>query len=83
MSNARQSRITKLLSELRQGREAARDELVTVAYPELRRIAARYLRQERRDQTLRVTGLVNEMYVRLSRGKCGTSSWTTPGRETR
>jgi RNA polymerase sigma factor (TIGR02999 family) len=65
MSNARQSRITKLLSELRQGREAARDELVTVAYPELRRIAARYLRQERRDQTLRVTGLVNEMYVRL------------------
>jgi RNA polymerase sigma factor (TIGR02999 family) len=65
MSNTRLSRITTLLGELRQGRDAARDELVTLAYPELRRIAAHYLRQESPNQTLRVTGLVNEMYVRL------------------
>ena len=58
-------RITALLGELRQGRQAARDELVTLVYPELRRIAAHYIREERPDHTLRTTGLVNEMYVRL------------------
>ena len=58
-------RITNLLAELRQGRVSARDELVTLVYPELRRIAGRYIRQERHDHTLRTTGLVNEMYVRL------------------
>ena len=64
MSTERLSRITALLGELRQGRESAREELVTPAYPELHRIAARYIRQERPDHTLR-TDLVNEMYVRL------------------
>ena len=65
MSNAEANRITTLLNELRQGSEPAREELVTLVYPELRRIAARYIRQERPDHTLRTTGLVNEMYVRL------------------
>lgn len=65
MSHHGSSRITTLLGELRHGREAARDELVTLVYPELRRIAAHYIRQERPDHTLRTTGLVNEMYVRL------------------
>lgn len=59
------SRITALLGDLRQGSDSARDELVTLVYPELRRIAAHYIRQERPDHTLRTTGLVNEMYVRL------------------
>ena len=58
-------RITNLLAELRQGHVSARDELVTLVYPELRRIAGHYIRQERHDHTLRATGLVNEMYVRL------------------
>jgi len=35
-------------------------------YAELRAAAARYLRSERRDHTLRPTALVNEAYVRLS-----------------
>jgi RNA polymerase sigma factor (TIGR02999 family) len=65
MSIAEPSRITTLLNELRQGSESAKEELVTLVYPELRRIAARYIRQERPDHTLRTTGLVNEMYVRL------------------
>lgn len=59
------SRISVLLGEWRRGRESARGELVTLAYPQLRRIAARYLRQERPDHTLRTTELVNEMYLRL------------------
>ena len=54
-----------LIGELRHGNDAAREELVTLVYPELRRIAARYMRQERPGHTLRATGLVNEMYVRL------------------
>jgi RNA polymerase sigma-70 factor, ECF subfamily len=65
MSRDTSNRITGLLDELRHGRESARDELVTLVYPELRRIAAHYIRQERPDHTLRTTGLVNEMYVRL------------------
>jgi RNA polymerase sigma factor (TIGR02999 family) len=59
------SRITALLGELRRGNEAARDELITLVYPDLRRIAGRYMRQERTGHTLRTTGLVNETYVRL------------------
>jgi hypothetical protein len=47
--------LTALLDELRQGREAARDQLVTLVYPELRRIAAHYLKQERPDHTLVTT----------------------------
>jgi RNA polymerase sigma factor (TIGR02999 family) len=65
MSIAEPSRITTLLNELRRGSESAKEELVTLVYPELRRIAGRYIRQERPDHTLRTTGLVNEMYVRL------------------
>lgn len=44
---------------------SARGELVTLVYPELRQIAGHYIRQERPDHTLRTTGLVNEMYIRL------------------
>ena len=37
-----------------------------LAYNELRRLAAHYLRGERKDHTLSATALVNEMYVRLA-----------------
>lgn len=65
MSTGGPSRITALLGELRRGSETAREELVTLVYPDLRRIAAHYMQQERPGHTLRTTGLVNEMYVRL------------------
>ena len=65
MSTADPNRITTLLGELRRGNDRAKDELVTVVYPELRRIAGHYMRQERPGHTLMVTGLVNEMYLRL------------------
>jgi len=57
--------VTELLSALRAGDPRAKDELVTRVYPELRRIAAHYMRQERPSHTLRTTGLVNEVYLRL------------------
>jgi RNA polymerase sigma-70 factor (ECF subfamily) len=65
MSQEDPARLTTLIAELRHGNAAAREELVTLVYPELRRIAARYMRQERPGHTLRTTGLVNEMYLRL------------------
>jgi RNA polymerase sigma-70 factor (ECF subfamily) len=65
MSNLSAIRMTTLIAELRQGNETAREELVNLVYPELRRIAAHYMRQERPGHTLRTTGLVNEMYLRL------------------
>jgi RNA polymerase sigma factor (TIGR02999 family) len=54
-----------LIAELRRGNAVAREELITLVYPELRRIAAHYMQQERPGHTLRTTGLVNEMYLRL------------------
>jgi RNA polymerase sigma factor (TIGR02999 family) len=65
MANAESARITALLGDMRRGSDAARAELVTLVYPDLRRIAGHYIRQERPDHTLRATGLVNEMYLRL------------------
>jgi RNA polymerase sigma factor (TIGR02999 family) len=57
--------LSTLLAALRNGDESARGDLLTAVYPELRRIAAHYMRQERPDHTLRTTGLVNEVYLRL------------------
>jgi RNA polymerase sigma factor (TIGR02999 family) len=65
MSKGGPAQITALLAEWRQGKESARDQLVTLVYPQLRRIAAHYLKQERPDHTLRATALVHEVYVRL------------------
>lgn len=75
MSHEDQARLTMLIAELRHGNDAAREELVTLVYPELRRIAARYMRQERPGHTLRTTGLVNEVYVRLFGD--GSVDWQT------
>jgi RNA polymerase sigma factor (TIGR02999 family) len=41
-------------------------EILPRLYPELRRIAARLLRSERRGHTLQPTALVNEVYLRLA-----------------
>jgi RNA polymerase sigma factor (TIGR02999 family) len=57
--------ITRLLGELRAGRREAESRLVEAVYPELRRIAARYLKGERPGHTLQATALVNEAYLQL------------------
>jgi RNA polymerase sigma factor (TIGR02999 family) len=44
MSSGEPSRITTLLHELREGSESAKEELVTLVYPELHRIAGGYIR---------------------------------------
>jgi RNA polymerase sigma-70 factor, ECF subfamily len=58
--------VTRLLGELRSGHGDALDRLVPLIYGELRRLAARYMRQERPGHTLQPTGLVHEAYLRLT-----------------
>jgi RNA polymerase sigma-70 factor (ECF subfamily) len=57
--------ITELLVQARGGSQAALDRVTPLLYAELRRIAGRYLRQERPGQTLQPTALVHEAYMRL------------------
>lgn len=57
--------VTGFLRAWSSGRADALDDLVPVVHDELKRIAAGYMRRERRDHTLQVTGLVNEAYLRL------------------
>jgi RNA polymerase sigma factor (TIGR02999 family) len=57
--------LTTLLVEWRRGSEAAGRELVAATYENLRRLAAHYLKHERRDHTLQPTDLVSELYLKL------------------
>ena len=57
--------VTQLLADLRLGDDAAKERLLVRVYPELRQIAARYLRLERPDHTLETSGLIGETYLRL------------------
>ena len=57
--------ITLLLHEFADGDKKALDHLVPLLYPELRRLARGYLRNERSDHTLQATALVHEAYARL------------------
>lgn len=59
--------ITGLLRRWSGGDSAALDDLVEIAYRELHAIAAGYLRQDARQQSLQATELVNEVYMRLAR----------------
>jgi len=57
--------LTRLLHQWGTGDAKALEELIELVYPELRRIAARYL-QGRQGQTLQSTALVHEAYLRLA-----------------
>jgi len=58
--------VATLLGELDVGHDKAATDLVVSLYSELRRLASRYLRRERRDHTLQTTALVHEAYLRLA-----------------
>src|SRR6185503_13997328 len=57
--------VTQLLHDWKNGDKAALDKLMPVVYDELRRIASRYLKQQRSNHTLQTTALVHEAYMRL------------------
>ena len=58
--------VTRLLSALAAGDQAAVSPLFAIVYDELRRVAAAALRRERPDHTLQPTALVHEAYLRLA-----------------
>src|SRR5437588_12927811 len=62
---ASQRTVTAVRQEFPVGSSAIGSELIAVVYNELRRIAAKYLRDERPDHTLQPTALVHEAYLRL------------------
>ncbi len=55
-----------LLAEMSSGHRDALPRLLPAFYPELRRLAGRYMRDERRSHTLQPTALVHEAYIRLA-----------------
>src|SRR4030095_2903548 len=57
--------VTRLLIEWKQGNRKAIDLLIPIVYDERRRLAQKYLRDERAADTLQPTALVHEAYLRL------------------
>jgi RNA polymerase sigma factor (TIGR02999 family) len=57
--------VTALLQAWSAGDRTALDRLVPIVHAELRRLARRYMRQERAGHTLQTTALINEAYIRL------------------
>jgi len=62
--------ITEILVEVREGKDHAIEDLIKIAYPELRRLARHYMGLERPDHTLQATALVHEAYLRLVGKDC-------------
>jgi RNA polymerase sigma factor (TIGR02999 family) len=60
-----QHEITRLLADWSNGDRQALEKLTPLVYDELRRLAARHLRQERAGHTLQSTALVHEAYMKL------------------
>lgn len=58
--------VSVLLAEMRSGRKDALARLLPLVYNELRRLAGRYMRDERPGHTLQPTALVHEAYLRLA-----------------
>jgi RNA polymerase sigma factor (TIGR02999 family) len=61
--------VSALLERARLGEEDAAAQLMEAVHGELRRLARRYMRQERLDHTLQPTALVHEAYLRLFPGQ--------------
>lgn len=56
---------TKIIDALNNGAPGAREQLFTIVYSELRKLAAHRLMREAPGQTLQATALVHEVYLKL------------------
>ena len=61
----RMNDVTRILNAAESGDPAAAEELLPLAYQELRRIASNKMASEREGHTLQPTALVHEAYLRL------------------
>jgi RNA polymerase sigma factor (TIGR02999 family) len=59
------AQLTDLLQLVSRGDEQAIEQLISIVYPELRRIAAKRMRMEKSNHTFQPTDLVNEVYLRM------------------
>ena len=59
------SDVTQILQQIESGDPSATEQLLTLVYGELRRLAAARMAQEAPDHTLQATALVHEAYLRL------------------
>src|ERR1051325_130588 len=59
------SELTRILSEVGEGKANAAEELLPLVYDELRKLAAQKLTRELPGQTLQPTALVHEAWLRL------------------
>lgn len=57
--------ITQLLLSWSHGDQAALEQLIPLVYPELKRLARRYMVRENPGHTLQTSALINEAYLRL------------------
>lgn len=60
-----QQEVTGLLLKWSKGDGDALEQLIPVIYPELRKIARRYMSRENAGHTLQTSALINEAYLRL------------------
>ena len=58
--------VTQLLVAWKNGDEGARDELMSVVYQELHRLAHHYMKRESAGNTLQTSALVNEAFLKLA-----------------
>lgn len=65
MNSATPPDVTQLLTAWTNGDQAARDQLMSVVYEELHRLARRHMRKESPGHTLQTSALVNEAFLRL------------------
>lgn len=70
--------VTQILSAIEQGDPSAAEQLLPLVYDELRKLASAKMAQEKQGQTLQVTGLVHEAYIRLVDAK-GSRRWDSRG----
>jgi len=63
--NQPQKDVTILLNAVSAGEESAPEKLLEAVYGDLRRLAAKYMFNERGDHTLQATALVHEAFIRL------------------
>lgn len=59
------SAVTRIISRIENGEQAASDELLPLVYKELRKLAQQKLDNEQPGQTLQATALVHEAFIRL------------------
>ena|SRR5581483_3787217 len=73
--------VARLMADFRAGDHDAASKLVDLFYPDLRRLAAARMKQERSGHTWQATALVNELYLELVKIKALKASESDPEAE--